>query len=63
MVTRQNSLSSCVPGYGYQDSIFHRIIPGFMCQGGDFTRHNGTGGKSIWVSQFKVTPILERKQK
>lgn len=28
-------------GYGYRKSVFHRIIPQFMCQGGDFTRHNG----------------------
>ena len=47
----------------YKGSVFHRVIPGFMLQGGDFTNGDGTGGESIYGEKFKDENFVHKHTK
>ena len=47
----------------YKGSLFHRVIPGFMMQGGDFTKFNGTGSESIYGEMMPDEPMIAKHGK
>jgi cyclophilin family peptidyl-prolyl cis-trans isomerase len=60
--TVENFIQLCegVGSLTFKDNCFHRVIPGFMCQGGDITKGDGTGGMSIYGPRFEDETVKKK---